>query len=861
MREELSKLMRNIRDTFYHVHWLAYIVVPFLILINIAFVMMMRTQYQSIDFQLQTIANRELNNIELYMNTEFESVHNDLFVLTNANEISAYLLDQTEAKLDEVKGLFYRIAENKTDYKHITLINPNGDLLYKTTYENHVLSASSTNLGSITTNGYFPLLANLENRDIFISKIYASHDTYLISFITPIYMGNDIIFYVMIDYDANSFLNIFQIYSPNDLTFLSLGFVSDNTYWFIDESFEQIQVLTDPDMIADIKSEFDNPQGIVIKRFSIFQNSEDYVAEDNYDIDLFMHYHIEEAIKNSGSFLANNIWVIPVINVFLILLFGYIAYMILMKTKSQLLINANAYLTAQNENAIIITNRKLNITYVNPTFEKIFDYTFEEAINQNIHELMTYRVLYPDISLKQEVFIDENHWYLTKHDIYLLKFIQVKKIKSFGRLDTHYIVIYSDPKIEVEDYMAYINNHQATVQEILPLLSLFPFVIHKSMLMMIQVSHTESMRFATFVKQYSGPDVVIAVPKANHVLIYKTLNDDETYEDVISSVDDIIELYRYDKDTSPDFSHRFTVAKAEEDITSLEKLIGGVIVALSFRQNQHLKHYIYDANMKQRIEKQYAVYQSLETAFNEDEFYLNYQIQYDITQNKFFGAEALLRWHSKTLGQVYPSDFIPVIENSYYVNRLSTHVVSLVIEDLKTHEKELPDDFRISINLTSFDFSTDYVIGQLIQIIEESDISTSRFVFEITESMYLDNTESTNRVLNTLHEKNIKVAIDDFGTGYSSINSLKSINVDYVKTERQYMMGYPTKDDGLMLERMIHLIQSLNKPVIVEGTETQEQVDFCKHHQVMIVQGYFISKPVPMIEMINTYFKKKTDTK
>jgi EAL domain-containing protein (putative c-di-GMP-specific phosphodiesterase class I) len=236
-----------------------------------------------------------------------------------------------------------------------------------------------------------------------------------------------------------------------------------------------------------------------------------------------------------------------------------------------------------------------------------------------------------------------------------------------------------------------------------------------------------------------------------------------------------------------------------------------------------------------------------------------YQIQKDIVNNEFTGVEALLRWNSPVLGNVSPVEFITVIENSFFVNQLSLMVLNKVIKDFSPYVKYLGDEFRISINLTSFDFFSDQIIHNLVSVIEKSPISTKNFCFEITESGYLENKDKTNSIIDFLHSKNITVAIDDFGTGFSSLEVLKKLHIDKVKIDRSFIKDYPEKDDGVMLKTIANLVKILNFGILLEGTETKEQVEFALESGCDEIQGFYISQPIYIENLVRKYLNKKSD--
>jgi EAL domain-containing protein (putative c-di-GMP-specific phosphodiesterase class I) len=179
-------------------------------------------------------------------------------------------------------------------------------------------------------------------------------------------------------------------------------------------------------------------------------------------------------------------------------------------------------------------------------------------------------------------------------------------------------------------------------------------------------------------------------------------------------------------------------------------------------------------------------------------------------------------------------------------------VVNKVIKDFTPYAEYINEDFRISINLTYFDFFNDYIIHNLVDIIEKSVIPTKNFCFEITESGYLENQDKTNAIIDYLHSKEITV-------GFSSLEVLKNIHIDKVKIDRSFIKDYPEKDDGAMFKTIVSLVKNMNLGVLVEGTETKEQVDFSLTSGCDEIQGYYISQPIYIENLVRKYLNKKAD--
>ncbi|MDT8337124.1 MAG: EAL domain-containing protein, partial [Candidatus Izemoplasmatales bacterium] len=369
------------------------------------------------------------------------------------------------------------------------------------------------------------------------------------------------------------------------------------------------------------------------------------------------------------------------------------------------------------------------------------------------------------------------------------------------------------------------------------------------------------LAFPEFLNNNLGSNYKIAVPAESFTIIYVSFDKiDQTFEETVDLIDSLIEKYKHQPNINSTLEYNFGIALADNKTITKADVIENAFVAMQMsKTKKNIKHLIYSEEIKKTIKREKDIYAQLEHGFNFNEFFLQYQIQKDLKKNSYTGAEALLRWNNGQLGSISPVEFISIIENSFFINRLSLMVMEKVIKDFTPFVEYINPDFRISINLTYFDFFNEYIIHNLVDLIEKSPISSKNFCFEITESGYLENQKKTNGIIDFLHSKNITVLIDDFGTGFSSLEVLKNIHVDKVKIDRSFIKDYPEKDDGSIFKTIVNLVQIMKLEILVEGTETKEQVDFALANGCDEIQGYYISKPIHIENLVKKYLNTKSD--
>ncbi len=289
---------------------------------------------------------------------------------------------------------------------------------------------------------------------------------------------------------------------------------------------------------------------------------------------------------------------------------------------------------------------------------------------------------------------------------------------------------------------------------------------------------------------------------------------------------------------------------------SVEQLINAFIV-LEFLINAHKSKYlIYNEKIYDVVSKDKTIRNELKYAFEKNEFSVVYQVQ-KTTNGRNIGVEALVRWKNKKLGNLSPDFFIPIMEESEYIKKLGLHVLNTVIKDFETIKDIIPDDFKISINLSSNEFTDKTIVSSLIDVIASSKLRLENFCFEITETTLVNNLEHTNEIIKYLHEKKIVVSIDDFGTGFSSLGYLKTLYADKLKIDRTFIKDYPEKDDGAMIKAIISMAKQLKIGVIAEGIETEAQLDLIKSLKCKEYQGYYGSKPIEFKEFVDLFMKSK----
>jgi diguanylate cyclase (GGDEF)-like protein len=240
---------------------------------------------------------------------------------------------------------------------------------------------------------------------------------------------------------------------------------------------------------------------------------------------------------------------------------------------------------------------------------------------------------------------------------------------------------------------------------------------------------------------------------------------------------------------------------------------------------------------------QAALYEGIE----EGEFSLVYQPLFDM-QRRIVGAEALMRWTSRTLGPVSPAEFIPIAEKVGLMPLLGKWALRYACQHLRRFQ-QLSPKFSMSVNVSPLQFGEDDFHVPVMNTVQELDIDPAQLVLEITESTLMQSRQQTELSLALLREQGIRIAIDDFGTGFSSLAYLTRFPVSGIKIDRSFVAKLdPTSASGdpdrKLIVAMIHLAHSIDLRVVAEGVETQAQFDFLKSAGCNFVQGYLLGRPM-----------------
>ena len=241
----------------------------------------------------------------------------------------------------------------------------------------------------------------------------------------------------------------------------------------------------------------------------------------------------------------------------------------------------------------------------------------------------------------------------------------------------------------------------------------------------------------------------------------------------------------------------------------------------------------------------------LRRALRRDELELHYQPRLDLHDGQIVGLEALVRWRHAERGLLPPSEFVPLAEQSGLIVPLGYWVISRALRDMQAlRERGLPP-LHMAVNLSFRQFQDSQLLSTLSRLIAERGVDAQWLEFELTETAVMRRSDLVQQTMDALGRLGVRFSLDDFGTGFSSFVHLNSLPIALLKIDKSFVGGMELREENRKLvHAMINLAHNLHLQVVAEGVETPEQLALLRGFGCDQVQGYLISKPLPLVELV-----------
>jgi EAL domain-containing protein (putative c-di-GMP-specific phosphodiesterase class I) len=217
----------------------------------------------------------------------------------------------------------------------------------------------------------------------------------------------------------------------------------------------------------------------------------------------------------------------------------------------------------------------------------------------------------------------------------------------------------------------------------------------------------------------------------------------------------------------------------------------------------------------------------------------------DLRDGRVVGAEALLRWRLPGHGDISPSQFIPLAEETSLILEIGEWVLNRVCADYKKWQSSIPQPGRIAMNLSLRQLKQASFINRCRNVFKKHGVSPTCFELEVTETTLMTDPKRTIGLLNELYSMGLHLAIDDFGTGYSSLSALQQFPIGTLKIDQSFVRDVALdSNDAALVRTIIDMGKSLGLEVIAEGVEAGEQLEFLRKHGCFYAQGRLFGDPM-----------------
>lgn len=264
--------------------------------------------------------------------------------------------------------------------------------------------------------------------------------------------------------------------------------------------------------------------------------------------------------------------------------------------------------------------------------------------------------------------------------------------------------------------------------------------------------------------------------------------------------------------------------------------------------NNKLRYAFYDDEVRRRLFREKQLEDMMEQALREREFQVYLQPKYHTQEEKIVGAEALIRWVSKTEGMIFPDEFISLFEKNGFIVQLDLWVFEEVCKNQRQWIDRGFSPVQISVNCSRVHLKDSKFYLPYLRIAEKYKVPPRLLEIEFTESVVMEETDRLIDIINEIHRFGMGCSMDDFGSGYSSLNMIRTIPVDTLKLDKIFFKGDNADLDRVesVIGSIVSMAQALSMHTVAEGIESHTQVELLKRVGCDMVQGYVFAKPMPI---------------
>ena len=238
-------------------------------------------------------------------------------------------------------------------------------------------------------------------------------------------------------------------------------------------------------------------------------------------------------------------------------------------------------------------------------------------------------------------------------------------------------------------------------------------------------------------------------------------------------------------------------------------------------------------------------------ALEEGQFKLFFQPKFNIHGDKpvFTSAEVLVRWISPKFGFISPGEFIPLFEENALIGKLDAYILEKAAEYMREWKEKYGIYIPLSVNLSRIDIYRPNLVEEIIGYVDANNIPRDKYFIEVTESAFVEDAKEVIPVISHIRDSGFKIEIDDFGSGYSSFGALADLPFDVLKIDMQFIRNMDNNPKVKSIVKMIiDLAKMMDVLTVAEGVETEDHYNFLKESGCDVIQGYYLSKPLPLAD-------------
>jgi PAS domain S-box-containing protein len=852
-------------------------------------------------FVSQTINESIINgdNSSLLITNFATAIVQDTRLFSNSDEVRNFIQDRSESNKNELVDLFVRALKDKSNFNEFRYIDSSGmELIDITRINDDFYEKSDEELKNLKDDEFFTNLMAIGSNEIYISSldIYSENNTIgrkfisELSIIVPLFDSDEnLLGIIVIDRLANDVVKLIRdsnALRDNGLYSLFIYNMREDESYYLQNKYEftfDTQRTNNLDGIISFVSPLigENSSGSIQTKDSLITyydiletfneesiiNSEKWVITHTYNLrDMFSFTHI-----NKYLFSAYGLYLLLILIVALIL--ANIINRLKINESELCVLNRIAETTTD---AVVVTDNKKNILFVNESVENCSGYTMEDLFGKDPHFLIS-EFNNPNVLEKTKSEICELSswkgvlWFKKKNGIIYPNKLHIFKMGNKSS-ENHYIGIFSalsnsqvrtaSNQLEYKESNLVVDLLKQVIKRDEKYIILYIALDNYNLLVDLYIDSELCVLdcFVDLIASFKKEGDVIAKAGKNKVFVVLNItNIEESAYDYINELYSSLTKMIHVGDDETCCKIRIGASIYPNDTSDILTLYKNTLLALQWTRMVGANNIsIYNPQMLEKVNRERQIEYNLRMAITKNELYMVYQPQVDIRTGKIIGVEALIRWKSGVLGIVPPSIFIPIAEKNRMMFDLGKWIIERTCSDLNYifNIAGVDSSLRCAINISALQLEDNRFLETLYEIINKNNLSYNNIELEITENIFLEQSLKTTEILEDISSKGIIIAIDDFGTGYSSLSYLNRLPVDKIKIDRGFIKGYPTSDDGELAKILIQMSKTLKKEVLFEGAETLDQVAFLKDIGCEYIQGYYYSKPLERENLIE-YLNKK----